>query len=134
MSPITTSHFRVTHVRFLTKAFYEMLTISKERYYLSSKAPREKMDTTQTSNSPLTNHKLGLLISENHLCVSQKSISWNFYPFKSTWLSFKLKVLERKWTLLLHRTVRWHIPNQGFSFQSNTWVFLKKAFHEIFTL
>ena len=31
-------------------------------------------------------------------------------------------------------TILWHIPNKGFSCQSNTCVFLTKSFHEIFRL
>ena len=61
-----------------------------------SKASKEKRNTILSFVKSLTYHKKCLLISEKHMCVSHKSISWNSYNFKRTWLSFKVKHLQRK--------------------------------------
>ena len=46
------------------KAFQDILTLPKERGIFQSKASREKMNTSEMSNSTLTNPKVGLVISE----------------------------------------------------------------------
>ena len=95
MSWITTSQFRVTHVRFSQKDFMKFLSFQKNVIIFHCKASREKMSTALTLKRTLTYSKLGLFISEESMCVSHKSLSWNIYPFKRTRLSFKVKLLER---------------------------------------
>ena len=121
-------------MRFSQKHFMKDLPFKNKVSILQSKTFREKMNTSLTLNRTVTYPKLGVLIWELHMCFSHKSISWNSYPFKTTWLSFKKKLLERKWTLFSLWTELWHIPILGFSFQNNTCAFVPKAFHEIFTL
>ena len=128
------SHFRVTHMHFSQKHFLKFLPFRIEVSILQCKTSREKMNTSLTLNITVTYPKQGVLIWELHMSFSHKSITWNSYPFKTTWLSFKKKLLERKWTLLSIWKELWHILNLGFSFQNNTCAFVTKAFHEIFTL
>ena len=95
--------------------------------------------STETSNTVLiltilwhiTNN---IFSFQRNTCVSHKSISWNSFTFKWTWLSFKEKLLHRKGTLFSLLTILWHITNRHFSLESNTCEFLTKSFHEILNI
>ena len=72
-------------------------------------------------------------ITTSHLRVTRVHFSQNHFM---NFLHLQVNVIifrcnastEQKNTVLRHN------PNSGFSFQSNTCVFLRKGFHEIFTL
>ena len=57
----------------------------------------------------------------------------NSHTFKRMWLSFKVKLLQRKGGLFSFLTIFWHNSNNNVSFQRNTCAFHTKAFHEIHT-
>ena len=104
-----------------------------KRTWLFFKDSTEKWNTVLMFNNTLTYPNQIFLFSEECICVSHKSISWNSYPLKRTWLSFKVNLLHRKGTLLKLLNILCHIPNNGLTFQRNTCAFLTRAFHEILT-
>ena len=114
----------------LTKAFHGIHTLLKGRDYLWKQSFYRDKEHSSHSNNSVTYHKQRLLISEKHMCVSNKSISFHSFTFKCTWLSFNVKLLQRKGTLFFVLSSLWHISNNGLSFQRKTCVFLTKAFHE----
>ena len=54
---------------------------------------------------------------QRNTCPFHKSISWNYYHFKRTWLSFHVELLQRKGTPFSLLTKRWHILIKNFSVQ-----------------
>ena len=77
----------------------EINILSNKVIIFQSKAATEKRKTVLISNYTLTYLQQQHMISEKHMCISKKSISWNSHTFKITWLSFKVKRLQRKGTL-----------------------------------
>ena len=116
---------------------------------LQYKASRDKMNTALISKNSWTYPKLGLNehcsnlektfdISQtrnshlrgNHVRFTQKHIM-KFLPFQKNVIILQSKASREKMNTALTLNVLGHIPNCGFSFQSNTCVFLTKVCHEI---
>ena len=108
--------FQSNTCAFLTKAFHELLSFQKNLIIFQSKASTEKIKTVLTSSYTLTYAQQRLIFAEKVMCISYKSVSWRSYTFKRTWLSFKVKILQRKGAHFSLLTILWHIPNNGFYF------------------
>ena len=118
-------------MRFSQKHFMKFFCFQKNVIIFQRKVSTETKNTflILTILWHITNNVFSF---QRNTCVSQKSISWNSFTFKWTWLSFKVKLLQRKGTLFSLLPILWYIPNRGFSFQSNTCAFLTKHFMKLF--
>ena len=105
------------------------LLLSKNVIISQSKASTEKW-TLFFVLSNLWHIKNNVFSFQRNLRLSQKHFI-KFSCFQRTWLSFKIKLLQRKGTLFSLLTVLWHVPNRRFYFESNRCAFLTIAFHEI---
>ena len=81
---------------FITKAFHEIPLLSMKMIIFQRKDSPEKRNTVLSLVKSLTYPIKRVIYSEKDMCVSDKSISWNSYSFKRTWLSFKVKFLQRQ--------------------------------------
>ena len=132
------SNFTVTHVRFSQKHFIKFVQFEMNMIIIWNEINFEKLlqrKETQFSLLKVLWHieTMASYYRVTHVRFSQKHFM-KLYTLKWTWLSFQVKLLQRKGTLFSLLTKLWYIPNRHFSFWSNTCAFLTKAFHEILTL
>ena len=117
---------------FLTKPFHDSYPF--QRMWLSFKV--KLLQRKGTLFSLLTIHwhiQIKNFYFQSNKCAFHKSISWNSYHFKRSWLSSKVKPLQINPTLFSLLRICWHIHIRYFSFPRNECTFFTKAYHEILT-